>query len=64
MDYLTLGIWKGATLGKRKRIKEYVCRIRQPLKKDLSIRIEYIGIDYEEGYILYTTTCGKPEDTI
>ena len=62
MDYLMQGIWKGATLGKRKRIKEYVCRIRQPLKKDLSIKIEYIGNDYEEGYILYTTTCGKPED--
>lgn len=54
MDYLVKGIWKDATIGKRKRIKEYVCRIRQPLKKDPSIKIEYIGNDYEEGYMLIT----------
>ena len=54
MDYIMKGIWKDATIGKRKRIKEYVCRIRQPLKKDPSIKIEYIGNDYEEGYMLIT----------
>ena len=55
MDYLMKGTWEGGSFGKRKRVKEYVCRIRKPLKKDPSIRIEYIGNDYEEGYILITT---------
>ena len=60
MDYLMKGTWEGGSFGKRKRVKEYVCRIRKPLKKDPSIRIEYIGNDYEEGYILITTPFPAP----
>ena len=52
MDYLVKGVWENCSIGQRERLKEYVCRIRKPLKKDPSIRIEYIGNDYEEGYIL------------
>lgn len=54
MDYLVKGIWENSTIGKKKRVKEYVCRTRKPLKKDPSIRIEYIENDYEEGYMLIT----------
>lgn len=54
MDYLMKGTWAGGSIGKRKRLKEYVCRIRKPLKEDPAIRIEYIENDREEGYILIT----------
>ncbi len=54
MDYLMKGTWAGGSFGKRQRLKEYVSRIRKPLKKDPSIRIEYIENDHEEGYILIT----------
>ena len=60
MNYLMKGTWAEGFFGKRKRLKEYVSRIRKPLKKDPSIRIEYIGNDYEEGYILITTPFPAP----
>jgi len=55
MDYLIKGTWGGGIFGKRNRVKEYVSRIRKALKKDPSIRIEYIENSHEEGYILITT---------
>ena len=54
MDYLMQGIWKISTFGKRERVKEYISRLRKPLKKDPYLKIKYHGNEHEEGYVLIT----------
>ena len=52
MDYLMQGVWKTSSIDKRKRLKEYMSRLRKPLKKDPFLKIKYCGNNHEEGYIL------------